>query len=88
MDDLFGDVPQPERAAPPPAKPLTSEDVRQQMCDLIAQLRSSDEMPFAEAELKKHRAMFPIMAMWLDEDDGRQLVFAFEQEVERLLLAA
>jgi predicted secreted protein len=86
--DLFGDVPQPERAAPPRARPLTADDVRNQMLTLIATLREADEVPFEAGEMKKHIAMFPIMAQWLAPDEGEQLVFQFEAEVERLLKAA
>lgn len=86
--DLFGDVPQPERPAPPRAQPLTAADVREQMLALIATLREADEIPFEDAVMRKHVAMFPIMAQWLEPEDGEQLVFQFEAEVERLKKAA
>lgn len=89
MDDLFGDVPQPARSAPAEGerKPLTVDDVRQQMLDLIEAVRSANVMPFDPAELKRHKAMFPIMAQWLEPDEGQQLVFEFESEIQRLLAA-
>ncbi len=86
--DLFGDVPQPQRAPPERRQPLTAADVRQQMIDLIERLRDAEIVPFEAAVMSKHIAMFPIMAQWLEPEDGRQLVFAFEAEVERLLKAA
>ena len=86
--DLFGDVPQPERTAPPRARPLTAADVREQMLTIIATLREADEIPYNEAAMRKHIAMFPIMAQWLEPEDGDQLVFQFEAEVQRLKLAA
>lgn len=86
--DLFGDVPQPERPAPPRARPLTAADVRAQMVDIIATLRAANEVPYEAAVMKKHIAMFPIMAQWLAPEDGEQLVFQFDAEVERLLKAA
>ena len=89
MDDLFGEVQQPEKApAAQPRKPLTSDDVRAQMIALIAALREADTVPFEPAEFSKHIAMFPIMAQWLPDDEGTQLCFEFEQEVERLQKAA
>lgn len=88
IEDLFGEVIQPERAPVEQRKPLTAEDVRQQMLALIAQLREADAIPFEAAEMNKHIAMFPIMAQWLAPEDGEQLVFQFEAEVERLLKAA
>lgn len=88
IDDLFGDVPQPARKPAEQRKPLTAEDVRAEMVALIAQLRASDVVPFEAAVMSKHIAMFPIMAQWLAPEDGEQLVFQFEAEVERLLKAA
>lgn len=88
MTDLFGLVPQPQRPVPPPARPLTAEDVRAQMLAIIATLREADEVPYELAVMKKHIAMFPIMAQWLAPEDGEQLVFQFEAEIERLLKAA
>lgn len=89
MDDLFGDVPQPERAPPPEAKkPLTADDVRAQMLGLIAALREAESIPFDTREFEKHIAMFPIMAQWLPDDEGKQLVFEFEEQIERLRRAA
>lgn len=88
QDDLFGEVTQPERAPGPEArKPLTAEDVREQMLGLIATARAANVMPFDPTELKKHVAMFPIMAQWLEPEEGEQLVLQFEAEVERLLAA-
>lgn len=89
MDDLFGEVPQPERQEKAEArKPLTADDVREAMIGLIAALRNADTVPFDEREFAKHVAMFPIMAQWLPDDEGKQLVFEFEREVERLRKAA
>jgi hypothetical protein len=89
MDDLFGDVPQPERSPPPAAKkPLTPDDVRTRMLGLIAALRAADSIPFDSSEFEKHIAMFPIMAQWLPYDEGKQLCFEFDREVERLRKAA
>ncbi len=88
IDDLFGEVAQPERAPLEQRKPLTAEDVRNQMLALIGRLREADAVPFEPAEMDKHIAMFPIMAQWLAPDEGEQLVFQFEAEVERLLKAA
>jgi hypothetical protein len=89
MDDLFGDVPQPERAPAPEAKkPLSADDIRARMLGLIAALRAADAIPFDPTEFEKHIAMFPIMAQWLPADEGKQLCFEFSQEVERLKKAA
>ena len=86
--DLFGFTPQRSRPDPPRKLPLTAADVRERMVELIEALRGANVIPFAPAEFAKHRAMFPIMAQWLEPEDGEQLVFQFEAEVERLLKAA
>lgn len=89
MEDLFGDIPQPARAPPPPErKPLTADDIRDKMLALIAEARAAETMPFGPRELNQHVAMFPIMAQWLAPEEGEQLVLAFEVEVERLRRAA
>lgn len=89
MDDLFGEIPQPERRIATEARtPLTAEDVRRMMIELIEAVRSADKIPFEKREFEKHVAMFPIMAQWLPEDEGKQLCFEFAQEVERLKNAA
>lgn len=88
IPDLFGNVAQPERAAPLQARPLTADDVRDQMLAIIAALRDAKVVPFEQAVMNKHIAMFPIMAQWLAPDEGEQLVFQFGVEVERLLKAA
>lgn len=85
--DLFGFTQQRERPAPARKEPLTAADVRERMVSLIEALRGSNVIPFPADEFNKHRAMFPIMAQWLDPEDGEQLVFEFEAEVERLLAA-
>lgn len=88
IGDLFGFTPQRERPAPPRKQPLTAADVRLVMLDLIEQARAADSLQLDAPEWSKKIAMFPIMAQWLDPDDGAQLVFAFESEIERLRLAA
>lgn len=89
MEDLFGNVPQsPQPPGAVPRRPLTAEDIRARMVELIAIARAADTNPFTRAEFDKHVAMFPIMAQWLPEEDGRQLVLQFEVEIERLSKAA
>ena len=88
QSDLFGFTPQRTRPEPPRKLPLTAADVRERMIALIEALRGANVIPFAADEFTKHRAMFPIMAQWLEPEDGEQLVFQFEVEVERLLKAA
>ena len=87
--DMFGEVAQPARGTAAAArKPLTPGDVRDTMVSLIETLRAAESTPFGEAEMKRHLAMLPIMAQWLDRDEGERLMLQFDAEVERLRLAA
>jgi hypothetical protein len=90
MEDLFGFIPdQPDLlGSPPQRKPLTPEDVRAKMLGLIAAVRAAETIPFPPRELQQHCAMFPIMAQWLPEKEGHQLVLEFETEIDRLRKAA
>jgi hypothetical protein len=77
---------EPEVTAPAtvePARPLTAADVRAKMLDLIATLEGADQMPFEPAVLKKHKAMFPIMAQWLEREDGEALKQRFTTALAR-----
>ena len=82
--EMFAQPLAPERAPPVQPRPLTADDVRARMVALIDTLRGADAMPLPAAELKRHVAMFPIMAQWLDPADGEALLRAFEAEVARL----
>lgn len=86
--DLVGHVPQPSRPAPPRKEPLTAADVRRIMVELIDTARAADALPLDDAFWSKKIVMFPIMAQWLDPEDGAQLMFEFNLEIERLKLAA
>ncbi len=86
--DLVGHTRQKERPAPHRARPLTAADVREKMVELIEAARGAATLPLDAPEWTKNIAMFPIMAQWLDADDGRQLVLQFEAEIERLKRAA
>lgn len=82
METLFdkgmAEPEQPERAAPSTRQPLTADDVRQMMIDLVEALSGAAELPYNSEELRKHRAMFPIMAQWLPKSEGDALVEQFD----------
>lgn len=82
---MFGDVPQPEQNEDvSQRRPLTAQDVRERMLEIIATLREAGAMPFTPEELRSHEAMFPIMAQWLPAADGEQLLCDFMTELRRL----
>ena len=58
------------------------------MVELIETARDAETLPLDAPEWTKKIAMFPIMAKWLDPEDGAQLMLAFETEIERLRLVA
>jgi len=68
----------------PQPRPLTADDVRAMMADILSTLAAAEAMPFSPDELKRHRAMFPIMAQWLSPAEGERLVGRFESELHRL----
>ena len=82
METLFdkgmAEPEQPERAASSTRQPLTADDVRQMMIDLVEALSGAAELPYDSEELRKHKAMFPIMAQWLPKSEGDALVEQFD----------
>lgn len=48
------------------------------MIELVETLSATSELPYRPDELKKHKAMFPIMAQWLSKSEGDELVRQFE----------
>ena len=83
FDTLLPEPAQPEQPVAPRAVPLTAADVRDQMVAIIAALRVDGEQAFPPDVFAKHKAMFPIMAQWLDPADGDALVGEFEAELIR-----
>ena len=92
MDDLFGHTPSQgglfEEPDAPLPKQLTADDIRKEMLALLAQARAAEAMPWTPREMRSHTVMFPEMAKWLPQDEGEQLLLAFETEMERLRNAA
>lgn len=89
IDDLFGHVPQrgelftePAEVAPPVRH--TPETIRARMLEILGEARCAAAMPWTPRELRSHTAMFPYMAEWLDELEGRQLLLDFKAEMDRL----
>jgi len=89
MNDLFGHVPQRGElfaeplAITPPVK-HTPETIRAKMLDLLGEARAATTMPWSPRQIRSHTAMFPYMAEWLDEHEGRQLLLDFKAEMDRL----
>lgn len=79
--ELFEDEYQPKVYRPAP------EDVRAQLNSILAKARAAATNPWDESDVRYYRTVFPQMAKWLPEDEGGQLCFEFEAEMERLKAA-
>ncbi len=87
--DLFGneqadqsgdDFETPEYHADP-------EKVREELNRILAEARAARTMPWDAKRAALYQTIFPQMTNWLPEDEGAQLRFEFEAELERLKAA-
>ncbi len=87
--DLFGtnsseasddDFETPEYHADP-------EQVRDELRRILAEARAAQAMPWDAKRTALYRTIFPQMSNWLPEEEGAQLRFEFEAELERLKAA-
>jgi hypothetical protein len=79
--DLFGDD------APTPVYRADPHTVRQELHKLLAEARAAQTMPWDAKRVTLYQTIFPQMANWLPADEGAQLRFEFEAEMERLKAA-
>jgi hypothetical protein len=77
---LFG----PEAA---PAYCPDPEKVRARLHKILAEARAAQKLPWEPTTVSLYRTIFPQMTNWLPEDEGAQLRFQFEAELERLKAA-
>ncbi len=75
--DMFGD-------AAPTAYVGDPERVRARLHKILAEARAADVLPWDSARVSLYRTIFPQMTNWLPEDEGAQLRFEFEEQMERL----
>lgn len=61
--------------------------VRARLHRLIAEARAANVVPWDLDSLRLYRRIVPQMSLWLPEDEGRQLVLQFEEELLRLKAA-
>lgn len=84
---LFGLGEDRMQAAPQDFRP-DPEAVRRRLALILDKARSAARMPWSERDARMWRTVFPNMTVWLPDDEGEQLRFAFEREMARLGLAA
>ena len=78
--DLFG-------ADPVPAYRPDPEKVRSRLYKILAEARAAQQLPWEPTTVSLYRTIFPQMTNWLPENEGAQLRFEFEAELERLKAA-
>jgi hypothetical protein len=78
--DLFG-------AEAAPAYRPDADKVRSRLHKILAEARSAQTFPWEPTRVSLYRTIFPQMTLWLPEDEGAQLRFEFETELERLQAA-
>jgi hypothetical protein len=61
------------------------DDVRARLHKMLAEARAAEKLPPRKVSL--FSAIFPQMTTWLPEEEGAQLRFQFEAEMERLKAA-
>lgn len=84
--DLFGAEEQPDLFgdSPPPAYRPDPDKVRARLHKILAEARAAQKLPWEPTRLSLYRTIFPQMTLWLPDDEGAQLRFAFETELARL----
>lgn len=75
--DLFGD------SAPAAYRP-DPDKVRARLYKILGEARAARKLPWEPTRTSLYRTIFPQMTLWLPEDEGAQLRFAFETELARL----
>ena len=78
--DLFG-------AEASPAYRPNPDKVRARLHKILAEARAAKRIPWEPARLSLYRTIVPQMTLWLPEEEGAQLRFEFEAELERLKAA-
>lgn len=78
--DLFG------AEAAPTYRP-DPDKVRARLHKILAEARAADKVPWGPGRLSLYRTIVPQMTSFLPEEEGAQLRFEFEAELERLKAA-
>ena len=89
QSDLFGAASQTDlfgEADTPTYRP-DIDKVRARLHKILAEMRNAQSLPWEWGRASLYRTIFPQMTQWLPEDEGAQLRFEFEAELERLKAA-
>ena len=75
--DLFG-------AEPVPVYRPNPDKVRSRLQKILAEARAAQTLPWEPTTVSLYRLIFPQMTLFLPEEEGAQLRFAFDAELARL----
>jgi len=75
-------------AEPIPACRPNPDKVRLRLHKILAEARAAQTLPWKRSTVALYQTIFPHMTHWLPEEEGAQLRFAFDTEMERLAEAA
>jgi hypothetical protein len=67
-----------------PAYRPNPDKVRARLQKILAEAKSAQAMPWEPSRLSLYRTIFPQMTLFLPEEEGAQLRFAFGTELARL----
>jgi hypothetical protein len=81
--DLFGND-QPDEDTETPTYYPDPDEIRAELHKILAEARAAKFMPWDNDRTTLYRTIFPQMTGCLPEDEGAQLRFEFERELERL----
>ena len=85
--DLFGNDAKEElfpEDAPAPVYRADPDKVRARLHNILAEARAAETLTWDRDSVLLYRTIFPQMTLALPEEEGAQLRFAFEAEMERL----
>jgi hypothetical protein len=78
--DLFGGQTRPAYRPDP-------DKVRSRLHKILAEARAAKKIPWERTTVTLYRTIFPQMTKFLPEEEGAQLRFEFEAQLERLKAA-
>jgi hypothetical protein len=58
--------------------------VRAKLRLILSEVKAAQRLPWKPSQLALYRTIFPQMTNWLPDEEGAQLRFEFESEMERL----
>jgi hypothetical protein len=84
--DMFESESQPDlfSAEAAPAYRPDADKVRARLNKILAEVKAVQSLPWERSRLSLYRTIFPQMTLFLPEEEGTQLRFAFETEMARL----